>query len=101
MVLIIREQDPLKQGLKLYSKIRTNKKENIREQDPLKKGQKLLNLPLFRYAAIENTKVYMVSVLKCPLAICRWTTLVNRNKNRLISNIIKLKQKTTSLILFF
>ena len=38
----IREQDPLKQGLKLKNKRSYNSYTNIREQDPLKQGLKLI-----------------------------------------------------------
>ena len=37
----IREQDPLKQGLKLAAHFSTDKNCQIREQDPLKQGLKL------------------------------------------------------------
>jgi len=36
----IREQDPLKQGLKLLQGFTIQTKDNIREQDPLKQGLK-------------------------------------------------------------
>ena len=36
----IREQDPLKQGLKLFNRTRKTLTELIREQDPLKQGLK-------------------------------------------------------------
>ena len=36
----IREQDPLKQGLKHYQDISASNKSEIREQDPLKQGLK-------------------------------------------------------------
>ncbi len=41
--LTIREQDPLKQGLKPDSGFSTSENENIREQDPLKQGLKLIS----------------------------------------------------------
>ena len=40
--MVIREQDPLKQGLKPDALLTNNPKNNIREQDPLKQGLKLL-----------------------------------------------------------
>ncbi len=43
---MIREQDPLKQGLKLFSKQILTHNPLIREQDPLKQG---LKLPHFRW----------------------------------------------------
>ena len=36
----IREQDPLKQGLKLFSACLSGEVKRIREQDPLKQGLK-------------------------------------------------------------
>ena len=44
--IVIREQDPLKQGLKQEKDDRDNKSDGIREQDPLKQGLKLDNLAL-------------------------------------------------------
>ena len=41
----IREQDPLKQGLKLHSIYFNYEIYNIREQDPLKQGLKLFLTP--------------------------------------------------------
>ena len=41
----IREQDPLKQGLKQTNYIISNYEADIREQDPLKQGLKQLNTP--------------------------------------------------------
>ena len=38
---MIREQDPLKQGLKHENDLRRDKNNKIREQDPLKQGLKL------------------------------------------------------------
>ena len=50
-VAIIREQDPLKQGLKLFSRAGEQINTYIREQDPLKQGLKLiLSLSLFSTA---------------------------------------------------
>ena len=41
---LIREQDPLKQGLKLNEKEEWENGDTIREQDPLKQGLKLMCL---------------------------------------------------------
>ena len=43
IIRAIREQDPLKQGLKQARKRKRTKQKNIREQDPLKQGLKLIS----------------------------------------------------------
>jgi len=45
MQTLIREQDPLKQGLKLSIVQEHRRERQIREQDPLKQGLKLLRMP--------------------------------------------------------
>ncbi len=41
-MVFIREQDPLKQGLKHFSHLSAGTSLEIREQDPLKQGLKLV-----------------------------------------------------------
>ena len=52
--MCIREQDPLKQGLKHYSKSGYKSRYGIREQDPLKQG---LKHPIFlRYRPVFSIR---------------------------------------------
>ena len=56
---LIREQDPLKQGLKLDSAVKRNRNRPIREQDPLKQGLKLFpfsRLKEYRYSRARSIK---------------------------------------------
>ena len=56
---MIREQDPLKQGLKLVGNINGSVEDLIREQDPLKQGLKLLchHIPI-RYLLKFVSKIH-------------------------------------------
>jgi len=56
----IREQDPLKQGLKLRdSGINMTAPEKIREQDPLKQGLKLSDFDIFSmYRLTFESKIH-------------------------------------------
>ena len=53
----IREQDPLKQGLKLFNRTCKTLTELIREQDPLKQGLKLsvqFNFVIIQFSTIRE-----------------------------------------------
>ena len=50
---LIREQDPLKQGLKLIRPISSLQLDYIREQDPLKQGLKQMSIQTMKKELLE------------------------------------------------
>mgnify|MGYP006918121487 FL=1 len=56
--VLIREQDPLKQGLKRMLYCDAGRRENIREQDPLKQGLKHISIALSFAASLFVSKIH-------------------------------------------